>query len=87
MNNVVAVLETIPWRDFGYRYLRVPSSKCDAIASECSTDRERLTTVIRHWILKDPYASWRKLIDRLDVYKKFDIADRIRKFAEKQKGQ
>ena len=90
----MAVLEALPWREIGYQ-LYVPNSKLDAIASENSTDRQRLAAVIRYWILRDPYASWRMLIRRLDSYnvlnhesdKWHDVADRIRKYAEKKTGE
>ena len=83
----MAVLKTLPWRDIGL-FLDVPSSKCDAIALENSTDRQRLAAVIRYWILRDPYASWRGLIHELEGNGKWhDVVDRIRKYAEKQTGQ
>ena len=82
----MTVLETLPWEDVG-KFLRVPRSKCDAIALENFTDRQRLAAVIQYWILRAPYASWRKLINRLDRNDKCDIADKIRKYAEKQTGQ
>ena len=87
VENVMAVLETLRWNDVG-DYLHVPSSKRDAIASENSTDKQRLAAVVRYWILRDPFASWRKLIHRLDWNNKWrDVADRIRKYAEKQTGE
>ena len=83
----MAVLETLPWKHVGGE-LYVPKSKLDAIASENSTDRQRLAAVIRYWILRDPIASWRRLIHRLDYNSKWrDVADRIRKYAEKQTGE
>ena len=95
VENVMAVLEALPWRRVGGE-LYVPYSKLYAIASENSTDRQRLAAVIRYWILRDPYASWRRLIHWLDYYnyddgddfkKWHDVADRIRKYAEKQTGE
>ena len=89
VENVMAVLEALPWRGVGV-ILYVPDSKLDAIASENSTDRQRLAAVIRYWILRDPFASWRRLIHRLDYSyddKWRDVADRIRKYAEKQTGE
>ena len=94
VENVMAVLEALPWRRVSDQ-LYVPDSKRYAIASENSTDRQRLAAVIRYWILRDPYASWRRLIHTLDYYDKLnddskkwhDVADRIRKYAEKQTGE
>ena len=100
VENVIAVLETLSWIRVGYE-LYVPSSKLYAIASENSTDRQRLAAVVRYWILRDPFASWRRLIHALDKYehvqyyddedddddKWHDVADRIQKYAEKQTGE
>ena len=82
----MTVLETLPWREVG-DMLFVPDSKLDAIAADHTTDEGEKGAVIRYWLLRDPYASWRRLICRLDVYDKFDMADRIRNYAEKQTGQ
>ena len=94
VENVLAVLETHHWRDIGDN-LHVPNSKLDAIASENSTDRQRLAAVVRYWILRGPFASWRSLIHILDNYHRLigdsdkwrDVADRIQKYAEKQTGE
>ena len=67
--------------------LSVPNSKLDAIDADHTTDEEKKGAVIRYWLLRDPYASWRNLIDRLDWKDKLDIADRMRNYAEKQTGQ
>ena len=82
----MAVLQTLPWREVG-DCLRVPDSKLDAIDADHTTDEGKKGAVIRYWLLRDPYASWRMLIFRLDVYEKLDIADRMRNYAEKQTGQ
>ena len=96
VENVMAVLEALPWRRVCDELFFFPDSKLDAIASENSTDRQRLAAVIRYWILRDPYASWRKLIHVLDYFydddkddskKWHDVADRMRKYAEKQTGE
>ena len=48
---------------------------------------------VRYWLLRDPLASWRRLIERLDYwadvigYGRYnDIADRIRHYAEELTG-
>ena len=82
----MTVLETLPWREVG-DMLWVPDSKLDAIDADHTTDEEKKGAVIRYWLLRDPYASWRMLIWRLDADEKFDIADRMRNYAEKQTGQ
>ena len=87
MNNIVEVLNMLPWKDVGKKYLNVPESKLNAIKDKCDTDEERLVAIVRYWLLNDPYASWRKLIRQLDNWDRSDIADRIRKYAEKLTGQ
>ena len=82
----MAVLETLPWREVG-DCLIVPDSKLDAIDADHTTDEGKKGAVIRYWLLRDPYASWRMLIWSLDNKDKFDMADRIRNYAEKQTGQ
>ena len=56
-----------------------------------STD-EQEAAVVRYWLLRDPLASWRKIIRQLDLWAGFgyghygDIADRIRHYAEELTG-
>lgn len=83
----MAVLGTSPWRDVGEHYLHVPVSKLNTIESEYSTDEERLAAVVRHWVLWDPYASWRRLMHRLYCENKSDMIEKIKNYAEKQPGQ
>ena len=58
-------LAGIDWRDIGKAILRLPRSKCDEISSQCSTDEERTTALVKEWLLRYPLASWRKIIDGL----------------------
>ena len=80
------VLETLPWREVG-KMLYVPDSKLDTMDADHTTNKGKKEAVIEYWILKDPSASWRRLIYTLDKLDKIDIADQIRKYAEKQTGQ
>ena len=82
----MAVLVTLPWREVG-DCLDVPDSKLDAIDADHTTDEGKKGAVIRYWLLRDPYASWRMLIYNLDYNYKLDITDRMRNYAEKQTGQ
>ena len=57
-----------------------------------STD-EQEAAVVRYWLLRDPLASWRKIIRQLDDWAGLpgyghysDIADRIRHYAEELTG-
>ena len=78
--------------------LYIPDSKLDAIKSEFSTYKERLRALIQYWLLRDPYASWRRLIIRLDNISYYSsaaatlaaaaaAANSIRNYAEKLTGQ
>ncbi len=82
----MASLKGLPWREAGY-ILRIPYSKLDAIERECSTDEERLRVCVQYWLLRDPYASWRRIIWILDWYKHSAIVDTIRSYAEKLTGE
>ena len=82
----MAVLETLPWSEVG-DMLYVPKSKLDAIDADHTTEKGKKEAVIEYWLLKDPSASWRRLIYTLDKLDKIDVADQIRNYAEKQTGQ
>ena len=84
LRNVVAVLNKLSWSRVG-EILTIPQTKLNAIRDECDTDEERLVAIVRYWLLNDVNASWRRLIYELDCDHS-DIADRIRKYAEKLTG-
>ncbi len=83
----MAALKGLPWREAGLYILGIPGSKRDAIERECSTDEERLRVCVQYWLLRDPYASWRCIIRRLDWNEHSAIADTIRSYAEKLTGE
>ena len=83
----MASLKGLPWRGAGNDILRIPDSKLDAIERECSTDEERLRVCVQYWLLRDPYASWRRIIWTLDDCEHSAIADTIRSYAEKLTGE
>ena len=77
------------WRRVGVQ-LRVPDAVLDLIASECTSDSECLRKALRYWIQRDPLASWRQLIARLDWSLDVDlvrVADGVRSLAEELTGQ
>ena len=89
MENVATILDRLPWDDIN-EMLFISYPKLVAIESEFSTDKERLRALIQYWLLRDPYASWRRLIRQLDFnYSTAAIAasNSIRKYAEKLTGQ
>ena len=78
------------WRRVGAQ-LYVPKAVMDLIASECTSESECLRKALRYWIQRDPLASWRQLIWRLDWSEDADmrssVADDVRSLAEELSGQ
>ena len=72
MENVVAVLEGLTLESVG-EVLFIPDTKLAAIKGEFTTEKERLRAVVMYWLLRDPLASWRRLISQLDEYSLSDI--------------
>ena len=92
VDSVMAVLGGVAhnWRSVGQK-LYIPDATLSYIDGECKDDLERLRRVVRYWLLKDPLASWRRLICRLysgivddDLV---NVADTIKEYAEKLTGQ
>jgi hypothetical protein len=86
----MAVLEPVKekWKRVG-RELYIPKAAMDVIQSDFDSDIDRLRAVIRYWLMRDPYASWRRLIWRFDGsgYNNLRrIAESLRNHAEKLTG-
>ena len=86
MENVATILEQLSLYDV-HAVLSIPRAKLDAIKSEFSTDKEHLRALIQYWLLRDPYASWRRLIIQLEIWGEAAAANSIRNYAEKLTGQ
>ena len=90
MENVVAVLEGLTLESVG-EVLFIPRTKLAAIKGEFTDDKECLRAVVMYWLLRDPLASWRRLISGLDRYPSATIeaatANSIRNYAEKLTGK
>ena len=93
MENVVAVLEGLTLESVGLMLI-IPGTKLAAIKGEFSTEKERLRAVVMYWLLRDPLASWRRLILQLDHYSSYyqysrlrALANSIRNYAEKLRGK
>ena len=98
MENVAAVLEGLTLEDVG-DMLIIPYTKLAAIKGEFPTEKERLRAVVMYWLLRDPLASWRRLISQLDRYSPPSLyllseeaaaaaaANSIRNYAEKLRGK
>ena len=50
--------------------LFTPGSKLREIEREYHSDEERQVVLIRYWILRDPFASWRRIIEQLECWGK-----------------
>ena len=84
VNNITRTLAGIDWRRI-CAILGLPHSKCDEIEEQFSSDEERVEAAVREWLLRDPLASWRRLIDRL-YWCGLDRADSILHYAEELTG-
>ncbi len=83
----MTTLRGLPLEQVGYGILDIADSKYVAFMREGSTDEERLRMCVQYWLLRDPYASWRRIIWRLYYYRNHAIADTIRSYAEKSTGE
>ena len=75
----------------GSDILQIPDTKLDKFEKEHATNDEQEVAAVRYWLLRDPLASWRRIIYQLDVWAEVydhysDIADRIRHYAEELTG-
>ena len=73
--------------------LGISSDKLAELQSAHHSTDEQEAAVVRHFLLRDPLASWRRIIFQLDVWAHMsdyghysDIADRIRHYAEELTG-
>ena len=63
VDSVMAVLGGVAhkWWNVG-NWLYIPNATLSYIGGECKDDLVRLRRVVRYWLLKNPSASWRRLI-------------------------
>ena len=71
----------------------IPPDKLNEIKADHHSTDEQEVAAVRYWLLRDPLASWRKIIYQLDAWAGLpgyghysDIADRIRHYAEELTG-
>ena len=91
VDNVMAVLGGVAhkWMLVGEE-LHIPDATLSYIDGECKDDLECLGRVVHYWLLKDPTASWRRLICGLYYTNDDDllnVAYAIIEYAEKLTGQ
>ena len=84
--NIRRVVQGLEWRRLGNNKLSIPGSILDAISKEHSADDQREAAMIHYWLLHDPLASWRRLIDQLHRGSEDDLANRIYHYAEELTG-
>ena len=85
IDNVRKALHGLHWREIGV-ILFIPDSRLSEIKREYRSDEEREVAVIRYWILRDPFASWRRIIVQLDVWGKHDHAITLYHYSEQLPG-
>ena len=78
--------------DLEKHILDIPDAQLADLQSAHHSTDEQEAAVVRYWLLRDPLASWRKIIYQLDEWAYYgyghysDIADRIRHYAEELTG-
>ena len=87
-NVMRAVREVEDWwgEDGLGRYLSIPQSKREEIRQKFSDELEQKQQLISYWINTDPFASWRRLIDALELIKEAEVAASLRSNAEPLTG-
>ena len=85
VDNVRKALHRLHWREVGMMLL-IPYSKLNEIEGEYHSDEEREVAVIRYWILRDPYASWRRIIEQLEWRGRHDHAITLYHYSEELTG-
>ena len=77
---------------YGRTILGIPDAQLVKLRFAHHSTEEREAAVVRYWLLRDPLASWRRIIRQLDLWAGLgyghysDIADRIRHYAEELTG-
>ena len=85
IDNVRKALHGIHWSEVCVMLL-IPHSKLSEIEGEYPSDEEREVAVIRYWILRDPFASWRRIIYRLEGWRRHAHAITLYHYSEELTG-
>ena len=89
VSNVTTALQDLSARV--HYILRIPVSKCEELRHEFTSDEEYISAAVKFWMLHDPLAGWRRLVDQLYLwcleYPDLEaVGDRIRHYAEDLTG-
>ena len=80
------IKEVSPDITIHFGVLRLPDSQRCKIEAEYSSEDQWRKEAVQWWIASDPYASWRRLITRLDDFEEHAVANQIHRYAEKLTG-
>ena len=69
-----------------YGVLQFSDSQRHKIESVYSTEGQKRIAAVQLWLASDPYASWRRLITRLDMFEEHAVAKQIHRYAEMLTG-
>ena len=86
MDNITTVLRGIDWGKVGQLILDLPDSKYVEITKQFSSDDDRVRAGVREWLLRDPIASWRRLVNQLYIRDESERADSIVHYTEELTG-
>jgi hypothetical protein len=95
VHNIVQELREVDLLKLGLynkTILGIPRAQLAELQSAHHSTDEQEAAVVRYWLLRDPLASWRRIIGQLDDWAGCgyghysDIADRIRHYAEELTG-
>jgi len=83
VDNVVEAVDRVKtrWWHLG-EWLHIPHSYLTEFESKHSSIEECLRSTIHLWLLTDPYASWRRIIQALDGIKEHKVAESLHHLAE-----
>ena len=75
------------WEEYGLGlWLSIPQSKMAEIKQNFPNTMDQKKQFIYYWMQKDPLATWRRLINALDMMEETKLADSIRSNAEPLTG-
>ena len=86
VDNITGALKGIGWGTIGQYIFHLPNSKHREIAQQFSSADDRVRVGAMEWLLRDPLASWRRLIHQLYAWDVAEQADSILHYTEELTG-